>query len=66
MMTLEQIREALADLNLTKVSEATGVPYHTIRRLANGSAEPGYETVRLIVLYLQQRAELIKLPMTGE
>lgn len=65
MMTLGQIREALADLNLTKVSEATGVNYHTITRLANGSAEPGYETVRLIVLYLQQRAELIKTP-TGE
>ena len=65
MMTLGQIREALDDLNLTKVSEATGVNYHTITRLANGSAEPGYETVRLIVLYLQQRAELIKTP-TGE
>jgi predicted transcriptional regulator len=65
MMTLGQIREALADLNLTKVSEATGVNYHTITRLANGSAEPGYETVRLIVMYLQQRAELIKTP-TGE
>ena len=60
MMTLGQIREALADLNLTRVAEATGVNYHTVARLANGSAEPGYETVRLIVLYLQQRAELIK------
>jgi len=62
MMTLGQIREALADLNLTKVSEATGVNYHTITRLANGSAEPGYETVRLIVLYLQERANLVKTP----
>lgn len=63
MMTLGQIREALADLNLTKVSEATGVNYHTITRLANGSAEPGYETVRLIVLYLQERAALVKTPV---
>lgn len=63
MMTLGQIREALADLNLTKVSEATGVNYHTITRLANGSAEPGYETVRLIVLYLQERANLVKTPV---
>lgn len=63
MMTLGQIREALADLNLTKVSDATGVNYHTITRLANGSAEPGYETVRLIVLYLQERAALVKTPV---
>ncbi len=63
MMTLGQIREALADLNLTRVSEATGVNYHTITRLANGSAEPGYETVRLIVLYLQERANLVKTPV---
>lgn len=63
MMTLGQIREALADLNLTRVSEATGVNYHTITRLANGSAEPGYETVRLIVIYLQERAALVKTPV---
>ena len=59
MLTLPQIREALADRNLTKVSEATGVNYHTIVRLANGSAEPSYETVRLIVLYLQQQATMV-------
>jgi predicted transcriptional regulator len=45
------------------VAEATGVNYHTITRLANGSAEPGYETVRLIVLYLQERANLVKTPV---
>ena len=63
MMTLGQIRDALSDLNLTKAAEATGVNYHTITRLANGSAEPGYETVRLIVLYLQERANLVKTPV---
>ena len=63
MMTLGQIRDALSDLNLTKVAEATGVNYHTITRLANGSAEPGYETVRLIVIYLQERANLVKTPV---
>ena len=62
MMTLQQIREALNDLNLTRVAEATGVNYHTIVRLANGNAEPAYETVRLIVLYLQQRADMVKTP----
>jgi len=62
MMTLGQIRDALYDLNLAKVAEATGVNYHTITRLANGSAVPGYETVRLIVLYLQERANLVKTP----
>lgn len=60
MLTLLQIREALADRNLSKISDATGVNYHTILRLANGSAEPSYETVRLIVLYLQQQAEVVK------
>lgn len=59
MMTLFQIREALADRNLTKVAEATKVNYHTIVRLANGSAEPAYENVRLIVMYLQEQASLV-------
>lgn len=65
MMTIEQIREALKDLNLTRVSEATGVNYHVLTRFAAGNAEPPYGTVRLIVLYLQERANLIKTP-TGE
>jgi predicted transcriptional regulator len=63
MMTLGQIRDALSDLNLTKVTKTTGVNYHTITRLANDSAEPDYETVRLIVLYLQERANLVKTPV---
>ena len=65
MPTLQQIRDALLDRNLTRVSEASGIPYHVLTRLMSG-ADCGYEAGRTIVLYLQQQAEQIKAPVAGE
>ena len=62
MLTLQQIRDALADRNLTRVAEASGISYHVLTRLVAG-ADCGYETGRTIVLYLQQQAEQIKAPI---
>ena len=36
ILTLDQIRARLADRNLAKVAEASGVNYHTLFRLSKG------------------------------
>lgn len=64
MLTLPQIREALADRNLTKVAEATGVSYYVLTRMMTGS-EPSYSTGRSIVLYLLDQAALVKAPLSA-
>ena len=45
MLTIEQIREALQDRNLSVVAAATGIGYASLVRLANGQSEPAYSTV---------------------
>ena len=59
MLSIEQIREALQDRNLSAVAEATGVNYHAIVRLVNNHSEPNYSTVRTIAEYLQQQAQIV-------
>lgn len=59
MLTLQQIRDALKDRNLAKVSEATGVGYAVIVRLANGG-DTSYENGRTLALYLMEQAGVIK------
>lgn len=54
MLTLQQIRNALADRNLKAVADATGLHYNTVRLIARGQiADPGYESVRRLVDYLE-------------
>lgn len=56
MMTLEQIRAALADRMPGKVSEATGLHYNTIREVRdNPNANPTYKVVRALSDYLSSR-----------
>lgn len=64
MLTIEQIRDALHDRNLSTVAEATGVGYHALVRLVNGQSEPNYSTVRVIAEYLQQQAQIV-IPTKG-
>ena len=64
MITLQQIRDALKDRNLAKVSEATSVGYAVVVRVANGG-DTSYENGRLLALYLLEQAEVIK-SATGE
>jgi predicted transcriptional regulator len=53
MLTLEKIREMLKPMNLKAVSEAAGVPYNTVYRLANTDVDPAYSTVKALSDYLQ-------------
>lgn len=56
MMTLEQIRKALSDRMPSKVAEATGLHYNTIREVRdNPSANPTYKVLVALSDYLEGR-----------
>ena len=54
-MTLQQIREQLADSNLRKVAEACGLHYNVLTRLMKGDTDPRYSTVELLADYIKAR-----------
>ena len=55
-MTLQEIREALSDRMPTKVAEATGVHYNTIRALRdNPDANPTLKVLVALSTYLESK-----------
>lgn len=54
MLTIEEIRRALADRKLTAVADATGLHYQTVWRVANGNGA-SYDTIKALSDYLQGR-----------
>lgn len=53
MLTLEQIRTALRDRNLSEVSRKIGIHYNVVYRAAtNRTQNPSYETVKALSDYL--------------
>jgi hypothetical protein len=56
MMTLEKIREALADRRLPIVSEATGLHCNTIRQIRDKpESNPTYNVLKALSDYLEGR-----------
>jgi plasmid replication initiation protein len=56
MLTLEQIRKALQDRRLDKVSKATGLHVNTIRNLRDRTdLNPSYKVYDAICKYLKDR-----------
>jgi hypothetical protein len=56
MIDLDQVRTLLLDMNLSRVSEATGLPYGRIYRLTHRpEQQPSYETVSKVTAYLESR-----------
>jgi hypothetical protein len=56
MMTLEQIRKALSDRMPSKVAQATGLHYNTIREIRdNTNANPTYKVLLALSTYLESR-----------
>ena len=56
MMTLEQIRKALSDRMPSKVAQATGLHYNTIREVRdNPNANPTYKVIKVLSDYLEGR-----------
>ena len=52
MMTLEAVRAALADRNLSEIARRTGISYHKVWRIMKGEGSPAYETVETLSKYL--------------
>jgi transcriptional regulator with XRE-family HTH domain len=53
MLTLDQIRTALDDRNVEKVSQRTGIHRNTIAAIRNGAnANPTYATMKALSDYL--------------
>ena len=58
MMNLNQVREALQDRNLTRVAEAVGLSYETVRRVASGKERNfSYSVIKALSDYLSQPVE---------
>lgn len=55
MIELSEIRRLLADRNLSKVAEASGVPYGKVWRVMHTDTKPSYETVKALVAYLEDQ-----------
>jgi transcriptional regulator with XRE-family HTH domain len=52
-MTLEQVKAALSDRNLTEVARRTGLSYPTVQGIASGKTEnPSYQSVERLAQYL--------------
>jgi transcriptional regulator with XRE-family HTH domain len=52
MLTLDEIREKLADRNLEKVSESTGIHRNTLSAIRSGDrANPSYNTLVILNAY---------------
>lgn len=61
MMTVNQIRRALADRRLSVVSKATGIHYNTLRDIRDGiTSDPRHGTVLVISKYLEVGIETDK------
>lgn len=55
-MTLQEIREALQDRMPSKVAEATGVHYNTVREIRdNPDANPTYRVLAALSDYLKTK-----------
>jgi len=55
-MTLEEVKEMLADRNMMAVSRKTGVHHETLRRIQNGTAKnPSFDVMVAIISYLEKK-----------
>ena len=52
-MTIEEIREKLADRHLKIVAKAIGVHPNTLYNIVNGKNEPSYAVYQKLVEYLK-------------
>lgn len=54
MLTVEQIRLALADRVLSRVSQETGITRQTLAKLRESGAAPSYKTLAALSEYLER------------
>lgn len=51
-MNLQEIREALKDRVIARISKATGLNPHTIYRIQHGKTNPNRTTIKILSDYL--------------
>tara|TARA_B100000780_G_C20778566_1_gene309150 strand:+ start:337 stop:519 length:183 start_codon:yes stop_codon:yes gene_type:complete len=56
MLTLDEIREKLNDVNMSKVSRDTGLSRPTIYKFLNSMAKMEYDTVKKVSDYFEKEA----------
>ena len=57
MLTLNEIREAMADRKISAVARSTGLHYNVVyRAITDKSCNPSYETVKALSDYLEGSA----------
>tara|TARA_A100000172_G_scaffold52540_1_gene33245 strand:+ start:2811 stop:2978 length:168 start_codon:yes stop_codon:yes gene_type:complete len=54
MLTLEEIKARLEDVNLMAVSRKTGLTYPTVYNTIKKDSAPSYDTVRRLSNYLER------------
>lgn len=66
IMELEEVRRRLRDRKIYVVSEATGLHFHTLRRLRDGDTKkPSYDTVRRVSEYFHKVDQFAKRKNAG-
>jgi DNA-binding Xre family transcriptional regulator len=61
MMSIEQIRQALADRRLSVVAQATGISYGTLYGIREGKNDnPGVKTMERLGAYLEGTCNAIR------
>lgn len=55
MLTLDQIKEKMADRRVRAVADGTGLHHQTIYEALKPTANPSYETVKKLSDYLTQQ-----------
>lgn len=54
MLTLEEIRDELADRNLRAVAANCGIGYNTLRRILAGESDPRVSVIEKLSCYIMR------------
>ena len=58
MLTLQQIRDRLADRRLQVVAQATGINHQTLWRIRDDGGNPTHETLKKLSIYFEETCKL--------
>lgn len=56
-MELEVLQKLLSDRRLSKIAQATGLHYNTVRNIANGKTLPSYKSREALLDYFYSEIE---------
>ena len=59
MPELDKLRQKLSDMNIQAVARGAGVHPNSLYRLMAGATSPKYETVQLVLAYLNRQEQAV-------